>query len=458
MSNPTRSLGTRTIARSGESPSRQLRTYRLEVLAPESARRALDVSTVAFRIGTRPENDLAIADETMSRVHCEIVCDEHGHRLRDLGSTNGTYVDGMRASDVYLRSPCELRLGSTLLRFSLRDVDVDVPASGADRFGPLLGSSVRMREVFAILEKAAPTHATVLIEGETGTGKEVVAQAIHQASPRAGAPFVVFDCASVASNLLESELFGHERGAFTGATERREGRMEEADGGTLFIDELGELPIELQPKLLRALERREIRPLGSTKTISVNIRLIAATNRDLAREINDGTFREDLFYRLAVVRVQLPPLRDRPDDVRVLVEHFVRRALADDPKQAAKVLGSIRDEQWQRLRAHPWRGNVRELRNVVERMLALSDQTNTADIDLTRASPGRDAASAVSELAGDVDLSRPFSDLKAEMTARFEERYLVGQLDRHGGNYSRAAAAAGLDRMYFKRLLQKYRD
>jgi DNA-binding NtrC family response regulator len=288
-------------------------------------------------------------------------------------------------------------------------------------------------------------------------------------SPRREGPFVVFDCAAVPANLLESELFGHEKGAFTGATSRRIGQLEEADGGTIFIDELGELPIELQPKLLRALEQREVRRVGGSTTIPVNIRIVAATNRELAKEVNRGAFREDLYYRLAVVRVVLPALRKRRGDVRQLVAHFIERAFRDEPERARQMLTSISEPNWQRLESHPWPGNVRQLRNVIERTLALSGGEAVRSIDPPTVprmpaathgatpTPTPTGAASSADDAPTVDLDRPFVDLKADVLAAFERDYLEGQLDRHDGNFSRAAAAAGIDRMYFKRLLKKYR-
>jgi DNA-binding NtrC family response regulator len=309
----------------------------------------------------------------------------------------------------------------------------------------------------------------VLLEGETGTGKDLVARAIHEASPRAMGPLSVFDCASVPGSLIESELFGHERGAFTGAATRRVGRLEEATGGTFFIDELGELPLELQPRLLRALEAREVRRLGGDRPIPIDVRVVAATHRDLAREVNRGSFREDLYYRLAVVRATVPPLRDRRDDLPMLVEHFVTSACGADRTRAATMLAAIDTASWQRLAQHPWPGNVRELRNSVERAIALSRPGETVslgvaatpgDFEARRASasspppdPGAESTAPSPELA--IDLGRPFMEQKAEFVARFERAYLEAQLARHGGNITRAAAASGLDRMYFKKLLRK---
>ena len=446
---------TRTLHVEGSPPRRRLRTYRLAIRHADGRLEDQDVDAPRLRLGSREGNGIVIKDDAMSRTHLEILADEHGYRVRDLSSTNGTFVDGYRIHDIYLRPGSVVKFGNTEMTFTPLDVERDVPASTASRFGCLVGRSLPMRELFALLERIAPTDATVLIEGESGTGKEVVAQALHEQSSRSTGPLVVFDCAAVPANLIESELFGHEKGAFTGARDRRIGRLEEADGGTLFIDELGELPLDLQPKLLRALEKREVRRVGGTATIPVDIRIIAATNRDLAREVNRGAFREDLYYRLAVVRVELPPLRERRDDIPLLVEHFVSRGLDSDPRKAAALLSSISDANWRRLGQHPWPGNIRELRNVIERTLALSASGPVAGVEppTLRSAIG---SSSPPQSSSAIDFDRPFGEQKADVVAKFEETYLKGQLEHHGGNISRAAAASGIDRMYFKRLLKKY--
>jgi DNA-binding NtrC family response regulator len=310
-----------------------------------------------------------------------------------------------------------------------------------------------MRELFGMLERVAQKDLTILLEGESGTGKERLAEAIHLRSPRAHKRFVVFDCAAVPASLMESELLGHERGAFTGAEGRRIGRFEEAQGGTLFIDEIGELPLELQPKLLRALEKREIRRIGGSQVIPVDVRVVAATNRDLVREVNRNTFREDLYYRLAVVRVRVPPLREREGDIPLLVEHFVRETLDGDEAAAREAIASITDDNWQKLLSHSWPGNVRELRNFIERTMAI-----TGGVDVSSAPPTRPvtARGPDGNAGPGIDLSRPFIEAREELLAAFEKGYLEAQLSRHGGNISRAARAAGLDRMHFKRLLLRH--
>ncbi len=411
----------------------------------------LRVSLPRLRVGSHPGNDLVLQHASVSRFHLEIEASPEGFRLRDLDSTNGTFVDGLRIKEAYLPARAMIRLGQISLGFSLTEARAPLPRSESPEFFGVLGDSLVMRELFATLERAAPTEVTILLEGESGTGKEGVASAIHRASPRAGCPFVVLDCAAVPLSLMESELFGHERGAFTGAVARRDGRFVEADGGTIFLDEIGELPLEVQPKLLRVLEQREVRPLGSTVSRAVDVRLVAATNRNLAREVNRGTFREDLYYRLAVVRVAVPPLRDRRADIPLLVKHFLEQAMPGEPGRAAEILRGISPDNWRKLQQLPWPGNVRELRNFIERTLALSGGPIESR-DLPSPSPPVPAATGAA-----VDLERPFTELKAETVAQFERDYLLGQLTRHGGNLSAAARASGLDRMNFKRLLQKYR-
>src|SRR6266567_2695327 len=280
----------------------------------------------AITVGAMEDNDLVVSDDTVSRYHCRIVQEDTAYLLVDLGSTNGTFINRVRVKEAYLKPGCTIGLGNTEVKFHAADEKLEILPSRKERLGDMVGRHVKMRELYAVLEKIAPTATTVVIEGETGTGKEVVAQTIHELSTRASGPIMVFDCGAVPDNLIESELFGHEKGSFTGAIMTRQGLFEMAHGGTLFLDELGELPLDLQPKLLRALEQREIRRVGSNKPIKVDVRIIAATNRNLEDEVRAGRFRQDLFYRLSVVKVFLPPLRERIDDLAVLVKHFLNEA------------------------------------------------------------------------------------------------------------------------------------
>ncbi len=444
---------TQLVVGPGGVPQRQVSEVLLS--GPLVGERRL--SSPRLTVGSHPSNDVVLADPTVSRFHLELEAGPRGYRLRDLDSTNGTWLNGIRVGEAWLPQAASLRLGQAVLQFSLTGAGVRVPASEREELAGLVGRSPRMRELFGLLERAAPTDATVLVEGESGTGKELVAAALHRASRRAGGPFVVLDCAAVPTTLIESEFFGHERGAFTGAVSRADGRFREADGGTLFLDEIGELPLELQPKLLRVLESKQVRRLGATQAEKVDVRLVAATNRDLAREVNRGSFREDLYYRLAVLRVKLPALRERLEDLPLLVRHFVAQSLPDEPARVDEIIGGISEENWSRLRALPWRGNVRELRNFIERTLALSGGLGAPPTLVSGAGAGAVTGAAAPGQTGAIDLDRPFTEHKAEVIERWERAYLLGQLARHGNNVSAAARAAGLDRMNFKRLLRRYR-
>jgi len=441
-------LGGETFDLGERRPAMRVRRYRLR----PATGGAWELGGPLVRVGSREGNDVVLDDRAVSRVHFEIAVDAKGFRLRDLGSTNGTYVDRYRVTELWLEPGAPIRAGATELVFEPLDDSVEVPLSTEDRFGPLVGRSEPMRRLFAELDKVARSGGTVLVEGESGTGKELAARAIHAASERPGGPFVVFDCAAVPPRLVESELFGHERGAFTGAEARRIGSFEQAHGGTLFLDEIGELPLDLQPKLLRALERREIRRLGGREMVPVDVRIVAATNRDLAREVNRGAFRDDLYYRLAVFRVVLPSLRERGVDVPMLVEHFVRGAFSDDPATADALLSSVGSDQWDRLADHAWPGNVRELRNTVERGLAMAgDPPRSLHLEPPRAVLRR----AVDLDYPAMDMDRPFREQRDALLAQFEEGYVTRMLARHGGKITRAADAAGLDRTQLKRIMRR---
>src|SRR5690606_28695 len=287
-------------------------------------------------IGAMEDNDLVVDDETVSRNHCKIFREGDQYMIADLGSTNGTFVNRVRIREAFLHEGCTITLGTSDIKFQPIDEKLRIVPSDRERFGDIIGRDRGMREIYAILEKIAPTDATVVIEGETGTGKEVVARTLHQQSRRRDGPFMVFDCGAVPENLIESELFGHEKGSFTGAIATRQGVFELAHGGTVFLDELGELALDLQPKLLRVLEQREVKRVGGVKPIKVDVRIVAATNRDLEEEVRAGRFREDLFYRLTVVRLQLPPLRERKDDIDLLARHFLAQGSFNRDRLGAK--------------------------------------------------------------------------------------------------------------------------
>jgi DNA-binding NtrC family response regulator len=409
----------------------RLRAGTLVVVAGPDRGRRFVFQPPAVRVGTAADNDVVLTDDTVSKYHVRIEERPDGFVLVDVGSTNGTFLESARVREGYLAAGSQFRVGSSVFQFQPPDGAVEVKPSDRDGFGLLRGDSPRMRDLFGLLERIAPTDLSVLILGETGTGKEVVAQSIHDESPRAKKPFTVLDCSAVPRDLMESTLFGHKQGAFTGATDRRKGAFLTADGGTLFIDEIGELDIELQPKLLRVLEKREVQPLGSDAPQKVDVRVIAATHRDLRHMVKTGAFRQDLFYRLSVMEVLLPPLRERRQDIPLLVQHFL--ALAGAPDRV------ITPAAMQSLSAHPLPGNVRELRNLVERALALAgpDPIEPDDILL----PHQAAPAAPS---GGPTGDRTLESVEAET--------IRATLQRTGWNRSQAARILGINR---KTLIEK---
>ena len=393
-------------------------------------------------IGTHPSSNFCLTDRTMSRFHCEIELGEGRALVRDLGSRNGTRVDGVMVKEAYLRKGALIALGRNVISFELADDRVSIPLYQEERFGLLCGRSPTMRAAFAKLARAAESDITVLLRGETGTGKDQAAESLHRLGPRRDKPFVVVDCGSLAGNLLETELFGHAKGAFTGADRARVGAAESAHKGTLFLDEIGELDIELQPKLLRLLERREVQRVGETRPVAVDVRVIAATSRNLRVEVNAGRFRSDLYYRLAVMEVALPSLRERFEDLSLLVDSLLERSGVAPASAPA-----LRTPEFvARLARHDWPGNVRELRNYVESCLALADQAPP---------PGVDADQAGGRGAPVVDPSQPFRAARDRWLRWFERRYLEELLRQQGDNVSAAARAAGVDREYFHRLLRR---
>ncbi|HEY0993830.1 MAG TPA: sigma 54-interacting transcriptional regulator [Kofleriaceae bacterium] len=418
---------------------RAIRRFRVVVTAGPAAGAQWAAIAERCAIGSHPSNDLVIDDPTVSRFHCELTIAGDRVRVRDLGSRNETLTGGIAIAEASIARGAVLALGHSEVRVEIEGTEVELPASEREAFGALVGASPRMRELFSQLERIAPSDATVLIEGETGTGKEGVAEALHDASPRARRPLVVIDCGAIPENLLESELFGHEVGAFTGATERRIGAFEAASGGTLFLDEIGELPPALQPKLLRALEQREIRRIGSRATITCDVRILAATNRDLRAEVNSGAFRADLYYRLAVIHVELPPLRERPGDIALLVAHLLDR-IAAPPHMIAELTAPAFVAE---LAAAPWPGNVRELRNHLEQCAVFGERRSPRSPRLPHPS-------------GVVDAARPYELSRRQALDAFERAYVTALLDRCGGNVAQAARAAGLNRSYLHRLLHRH--
>ena len=432
----------------GDATSPQVRRFRLTVMEGPAAGLSWQSSGDSSSIGSQAGNDLHVFDPTVSRYHCEIVVEGNRAAVIDLGSKNGTVLDGVQVKHGYLRDGSLLRLGASVVRFDLATEVNRVLTSEHRRFGQLVGLSPAMRHVFAILERAAATDATVLLEGETGTGKGEAAEALHRASARAGRPLVTVDCGALPATLLESELFGHERGSFTGAVAQRLGAFEEADGGTVFLDEIGEMPTELQPKLLRVLETRTLRRVGGSGTVKVDLRIVAATNRDLRAEVNAGRFRADLYFRLAVVRVALPALRQRPEDLPLIAEALLRRLGADDDQLTLLATREVGE----RLAGAAWPGNVRELRNYLERCLVFQDALPLA-ADAALATP---APTEARPADGDGDvLALPLTVARDRAAMSCERRYLELLLERHDKMIA-AAAAAGIGRVYLYKLMAKH--
>ncbi len=422
--------------------------------ATSSTRRAV--------LGRGEDCDVRLADPAVSAFHAEFVARDGSIDVRDLGSRNGTLVGGIVVRDGSLTPGTTVQLGSTSVCVTLGD-PAAVVASKSLAFGELVGVSTAMREAFAALERISRTDLSVLLQGETGTGKDLAARALHSASARHAGPFVTLDCSSIPPGLAESTLFGHTKGSFTGATERREGVFATAASGTLFLDEVGELPLDLQPKLLRALERREIVPVGGAKTIAIDVRFVSASWRDLRALVNRGAFREDLYHRLAQVRVRLPSLADRPDDVKPLVQHFLSRI-----PWSTTAARSIDPAALEMLATRSYPGNVRELKYTVERAAMLADGAvitaddlafeRRLDVERQRASAAgssdADRASVAPESA-DASLE-PFKDAKRTIVDDFERRYLARLLERAGTNISKAARLAGLERQSLRELLRRH--
>ena len=393
-----------------------------------------------------------LADQTVSREHCEIVREARGYLLRDLGSTNGTLLDGAEIREVFLRPGSILTVGKIELKVRTFAERIEVLPSENEFFGDVVGRSQSMRQIFGLLERLAPSDATVLLGGETGTGKDVLARSIHAASPRKERPMIVVDCGAVVGTLIESELFGHEKGAFTGASANRQGAFELADGGTLFLDEIGELPLDLQPKLLRVLEQRSFRRVGGNKEIRVDIRVVAASKRNLKMEVERGKFREDLYFRLAVVPVELPPLRERLDDLPLLVEQLLADLSKEQPDQPALTIAKAALDA---LGGHDWPGNVRELRNVLARAAYLARGAGEHEIRMGHVPVGM-SGGAPEALMPAFDPEMSYRDTKSKFEDAFERRYVSWLLERHDGNISAAARAADMDRKYLHKLAKKH--
>jgi DNA-binding NtrC family response regulator len=396
----------------------------------------IDVDPVV--VGRDEGAQIPMRDPEVSAFHCELSARSEGILVKDLGSTNGTFAHGLRIREAIVSAPTEITVGRSTLRLEPSGAaKVDVGYS--DRFGPLVGRSPRMRRVFSVLERIGPTPLSILILGETGTGKELVAKATHDASPRKDKPFVVVDCGSIPATLAESLLFGHEKGSFTGANERRTGALGEANGGTLFLDELGELPIDLQPKLLRALSERQIKRVGGSSFEPIDVRVLAATRRDLSVEMNAGRFRSDLFFRIAQVRIELPPLRERGADIQMLIEDVCARA--GRKEHAGTVIGWVE----QRMSQHDWPGNVRELVNVASVACTLADTPGAIDDVLTREPADLPRATVTA-----------FAEAKRNALVTFERDYFTNLSAAAKGNVSEMSRQSGMERHHIRAYLRKY--
>jgi DNA-binding NtrC family response regulator len=426
-------------------------------------------------VGSAPHCDVIVADQTVSRVHAEIEPREEGIWIRDLNSRNGTFVEGVRVESACVLHGFSIGVGATTILVDYANAEhKQVESWPSERFGPLLGRSQVMRELFATLARLSPLESSIMITGETGTGKELVARAIHQASARSSGPFVVVDCATLSESLIEAELFGHTKGAFTGAHVNRAGAIESADGGTVFLDEIGELPLGMQPKLLRVLESSTVRRIGESKHRNVDVRFVTATHRDLLSMVNRGEFREDLYFRLAVLPVRVPRLRERVEDIDLLLAHF-----------SEGTPDWLQPNVLRALEARPWRGNVRELRNFAERARAIG-ATEALMLSMDPA-PEREPITAVLSRPPDPLSGRParvtnpvdppdlptpipqyrsadsppsfdqsFRAFREQWIGQGERAFLRVLLDRHQKNVAAAAKEAGIDRTYMYRLMRKY--
>ncbi|HSO34910.1 MAG TPA: sigma 54-interacting transcriptional regulator [Labilithrix sp.] len=425
----------------GELP-RQVIGAALEVTRGPNAGLKRRLDEPSLTIGSGPFCGLRLSDSTVSREHLRLELGPNGVLVRDGGSKNGTWLGTVRIDTVVLTGDATLKAGGTTIAIKVDAKPTEIVVSNEHEFGGAYAQSLAMRHLFVSLIRASESEISILLEGESGVGKEVLARAIHDNSPRRRHSFVAVDCGAIPPNLIESELFGHERGAFTGADRLRVGLFEQADGGTVFLDELGELPLELQPKLLRVLQEREVRRVGGSKAIAVDVRVLAATNRNLKDLCAENRFREDLFYRIATLRVRVPSLRERVDDIAPLATRFLRELTSDPGAELpADILAMMT--------AYPWPGNVRELRNVVMRFAVLDARRRADLFDVT---PRR-----VGPVPSDEDLaSMPFQSARQLVLESFESSYFPAVLRRAGGVVTRAAEISGMARSSFYRMLERH--
>ncbi|MFO0615693.1 MAG: sigma 54-interacting transcriptional regulator [Polyangiaceae bacterium] len=435
--------GTRVIEVGGAA-TLSVPRVRLELPGRSKDDPAIRLGPLPLVLGSSDAADQSIDDATVSARHVELSLGPHGARVRDLGSTNGTFVAGVRVGDAWLQATSRVTLGEAVIDVIFEGGADELRLTKATDFNGLLGHSPAMRSAFAMLEAAAKTDSTVLLIGESGTGKELAARGVHERSARRAGPFVVFDCGAATASLLEAQLVGHAKGAFTGALEARAGVFEAAEGGTLVLDEIGELPLELQPKLLRALEARTVTRVGETKPRAIDVRFVASTHRLLDAEVRAGRFRQDLYFRLGVITVRLPPLRERREEIPRLLNHLLARLAPDREVEVPPAVLRL-------LARHDFPGNVRELRNFAERFLALEGLPPEALLGGAGA-PAREGAAD----ARGIRATEPFHESKRLWMDRFERAYLEDLLSRSGGNISEAARLAGLSRQSCYRLMEKH--
>jgi transcriptional regulator with GAF, ATPase, and Fis domain len=459
MTDPKASPATEVITRDTGASVRRIRKLRITVLAAPDAKdkgKTFAFAQDEVRIGSGPDADVPIEDAAISREHLAIRLVHDGFLVEDKASTNGTFIGDLSIKSAVVSTETVVRIGKSTLKLSPLAETVEQELSPRARFGRMLGASASMRETFALLEKVSASDLTVLIEGETGTGKELAAEGVHEGSGRAG-ELVAVNCGAIPRELLESELFGHEKGAFTGAVRERTGAFLAADKGTLFLDEVGELPLDMQAKILRALERREVKPVGADRSIAVDVRVVAATNRSLAKEVTAGRFRQDLYYRLAVVTVKIPPLRTRLDDLPLLCDGIQeelerRRKAAGLPPPA-----HLDETAMQMLRRYDFPGNVRELRNIVERWAVLGTSVPPGETSPIGAPPSQ--RTSVPQAPGTLDAAifeLPYHEAKDAYIERFDRAFTEEVLKKSGGNVSKAARDAGVDRRHLQRLMARF--
>ncbi len=428
----------------------------LEVVEGPDLRAQVASDRSIVRVGGSQRCDLVLQDPLVSRVHIELRHVGDRWLLVDRDSTNGTFVGDLQVVEIWVNPGTELRLGDTRIEFRPTVEEVVVEPTEADRFEGLIGGSPRMRALYGLLEQVGPLELSLLVEGEVGTGKELVARAVHERSPRRRWPLVVFDCSAFPRNLLETELFGHEKGAVSTAVRTQRGVLERAHGGTLFLVEAAELDLPLQPRLLEALETGAVRRVGGERPVEVDVRLITASSHDLSAMVEDGAFRSDLFQRLAAARVRVPALRERPEDIQPLVEHFLD-GLAEQDRDGSGGTRCLSAEALDLMLRYDWPGNVGELRNVVERAASFAPGEEILPEDLpTDLSDRRLYRTPVPSLSDTARLRLPFKDAREQVVSSFERDYVVELLRKHDMNIALAARAAGLDRRHIYRLLQKY--